>query len=202
MMSFCVPARRVTTTGSTRRLVLATRAASAVSLSRSATIHPVAARTNPVQCRRALCSEAPKPWLEDRERRPKVSREELNHILEGNISSTIDWAKEEDFLTELRQSAYATTGPTHIGQLFEAVVVAKEEKGVHVDYGGKFNAWIRMGPKSAELKTLDVGSRIVIDLKTPEATDHLLGESKHVSIHTALGKFVSTISTSGSAQAE
>jgi hypothetical protein len=59
----------------------------------------------------------------------------------------IDWGKGEDFLEVLRGSAYASTGPTHKDQRFEAEVVSKDESGVTVDYGGKFNARVRMSSR-------------------------------------------------------
>lgn len=59
----------------------------------------------------------------------------------------IDWGKGEDLLDVLRESAYASTGPTHRHQRFEAVVVSKDENGVTVDYGGKFHARVRMSPR-------------------------------------------------------
>ena len=59
----------------------------------------------------------------------------------------IDWGKGEDFLDVLRESAYASMGPTHRHQRFEAVVVSKDENGVTVDYGGKFHARVRMSPR-------------------------------------------------------
>eukprot|EP00037_Helgoeca_nana_P000949 m.24541 g.24541 ORF g.24541 m.24541 type:complete len:276 (+) comp11274_c0_seq1:152-979(+) len=145
--------------------------------------------------RRGLASVSKKPWLEDRANRPDVSRSELNVVLNGNISRTVDWVKEEDFMTVLRHSSFASTGPTHHGQHFEALVLSKDDKGVHVDYGGKFDARIRMSSRNPDLGELVKGSRIVIDLQTPEATAHLLGDAKHVSIHRAVGHYVSTIST-------
>mmetsp|Transcript_3614 Transcript_3614/g.8974 ORF Transcript_3614/g.8974 Transcript_3614/m.8974 type:complete len:207 (-) Transcript_3614:112-732(-) len=159
---------------------------------------PVTAATPSARSASSTHPHELKPWFQDRAERPEFCRAELTQVLGQNVYQKIDWGKEEDFLTELRRSPFAASGPMHRRQLFEAEVVETDEAGVHADYGGKFNVRVTVAPrrkKRSEIPSLKVGDRIVIELRSPEATDHMLGDSKHVSIFTATGFYVGKAAT-------
>jgi ribosomal protein S1 len=84
-------------------------------------------------------------------------------------------------MTVLRHSSFASTGPTHHGQHFEALVLSKDDKGVHVDYGGKFDARIRMSSRK-------YAANLLLSLAVYPQGDHLcFGWFTDVFSHTQVG---------------
>jgi len=110
--------------------------------------------------------------------------EELQLIL-GELP-VIDSSAKDNFMELFENSPFAKMGNNVDGIHVEAIVKSKDDNGVMVDFGSKFPARITWKTQQDPAKSLNVGDWLVIELKDIERTEHLLGDSKPVTIHRAI----------------